>query len=646
MADKRDYIISISGTGDATPTLTPIDRQEIAATALTTFADDLDALDNYAALRAYEGPRNLVVVSGHTAPADGGGATFTTDGETNHTALDDDGGINIVDATGRLWQAQIQSTLQAARFGLIGGATVDASSYTVRQGTALASGEHAGLQAAINASQARDDGLLELSGAYYVEDNLDLNSGDNELKKANWSLSGMRPHGVSSVQFTNGDIGDAIFMAPEKTISGMIRGQRVDNLSIYGAVQDGPLFAAGIGPAQGGGFCNVTITNSLDAAPSGTPVGLEVGAFFIGRTSDLVVYGARNFRPRFNDVTIPSAELFWGVGVHYNTDGGGSGEAARNLTASGHNIGVRVGTDVGESISTYAHIQFTSLQCNYNNVGIELCEGAVHVEILHPHFEFNTDCDVKIHKGAGSVFIRGGGSSYVNRGSEVKRDAVFIVGNPVLADCEFKYVEVSNFQFFAAGNQNAGALVYGGTDGLLVFRDNVYTGGGARVVIDETNGPANVWIQNGHDHAHGGPVADTTRWITEIVRGDAYTPHTYIDASHKGRIEGVSFNTSSLPSGGGLDFTGRKVIPWGMRANTLGGNVVVTLSPTVLTGQYMHVQKRNGANALSFEVPAGSFYTGRDGARTAGPATVTEVPNTELAFVTVTKFNATEWFSK
>jgi len=196
--------------------------------------ESLDALQlpDYAALRAYKGPRKSVYVTGvlGTVEASGIAGTFVLKGQ-GAPASADNGGTVIVGASGRIWKRVIDNSLSADWFG----ASTSASAST----------NIAAIQAAIKDAHAKGGMTVTLSG------------GDYEINDTILLYSGVRLKGqglrVTKIKLANGANIDMLQLNP---VAHTVRG----TCAVEGLVFDGNL----ANNTKGGIYLNCNLASYIN----------------------------------------------------------------------------------------------------------------------------------------------------------------------------------------------------------------------------------------------------------------------------------------------------------------------------------------------------------------------------------------------
>lgn len=142
---------------------------------------------NYAALRAYTGPRTDFYVQGHTSKLDGGAGIFRVDASDTTSA--DNGGTVLVDASGRRWKREVSGAVNVLWFGAVGDGVAD---------------DTAAIQAAINAALASQNartvyfppGLYSISAPLLFRNQMSL-KGDVAGLGTGPSLTSVATRGVT-----------------------------------------------------------------------------------------------------------------------------------------------------------------------------------------------------------------------------------------------------------------------------------------------------------------------------------------------------------------------------------------------------------------------------------------------------------------
>ena len=404
-------------------------------------------------------------------------------------------------------------------------------------------------------------------------------------------------------------------------------GQRLENVFVYGRSDEGkPLVdMSGSTTIQRGGMSNVSIINDFSTAPTGDAIALKISELFWGKLDNVFVVGQENYRIAWRD-DVTNGNSFFGEGIQIAPEAGGSGGILELVTVAGFDTAVKVGynadfdvrvrdefgnivykkdaagldTTEAQELKELEAVTTHMLQTAYSKTGYHSgnkIDDTVHV---HPHSEYCSDQHHLYADGTGNVRIEGGkfGGSTRRVGgvTNYMKNASIVFGhtNPTRNSYGNADIMGSNFGTVTQG----GVLVHGGPGNGLITLDRVMWGGngGALVLLDNTLGPAHVWIKHSRQANQFADKNFSARGVCTFTRNGDYKRHSYTSAPLLARIEGEDWNDTLREED--LDLSDRLVIPTRVTPYTLHETTsapitrTITLDSTPLDNQDMYIYKR------------------------------------------------------
>jgi len=594
------------------------------------------------------------MVMGHTTPGDiDGGKIKKVSGNGNITGTE-------FDAVG--------NSFDVGMWGALGGADRNFDDWSV-----TGNDDHLSFKNAINASLHAKRNTTMGPTEYYISEDLYFGYDDIENPEAPVSDPNNGKHifsgtGAASIQWNKRDrfpMGSVLHFAKDKGIKTSTVTQEFKNFSMTGELESGILFDfQGTAATQYGGAQNINMRVEVSdlANSSARPIVMRIRDGYLGNLDDLYINSITNVNNAWKSNEIPTSEFSSTcIGFQFYGELGGNLISAKNITASGTDIGIDVG--VPGSPKTITGLVIDRAQAQYSNTGLRYRAGCEFLHVKSGHFETNSGRSLHITEGAGEGLWENISMSTAARrddptpeepaGAVISDyfDGAVVIGSPNLVDNNYG---TQHFKRCLSGFiRQPTFVIYGKENANQIIIDEHYVsnkGAGPLMAIDTSNGPVNTIIRNPKIH----PDADTFSWpnmVKQFTRNDGYELHTFTSDEFAVRYEGVPFIPTATPETN-LDLQGRKAPPSAFVANTLSGDIPITIDSDADVGMTIEIIKRFGPGAVRISMVGTSVYhdstidisDGETITNTSGSASDgDEIVLTEVRTYTLTKVNELFW---